>query len=1039
MATQLNTLLESPGSVINETDISQTTTNAVGTNIFIPGFTPQGPSDEPTQVSSLTEFESIFGLPVTAAEKYTHNALEQILNSSNANVTFTRMPYGSGAGYGFAETYNALVFPMVGLSAIERTPCEYFRKVDESTCQVSFPWLYQHFTPQSMCYGSSNLECPLNSKDETPGSLYLHNHPFKYNTVMTGFKFVVNSHVSPDQLKIFQFRPIATGNTTSYYVVTSLDLSSIYVALDRDQTHLSDDGHRLLVDVAGSVYASAYKFTSGPLSGQTVSGISVSANDIFGTYSYTGAPVLKYFDASPEIAGSFRTGVTVVSSLSAGSTVTVVSSALNATTQDMLISFCGVPVDAGLSCATITALNLQIPEEDKYIFVPLLGDALLNDANFYALGEPISQTLNMGEYQLLQNGQFNWKCGVYENGTAALDVVNNNVQAGIIVVNKIKSAQLDDYSGYYLAMNDNLNVNPSTNFDDITAVSSHYNNVCPGVSGSWVQIPSERLNFAVSADFNGTAGSITEIVQQNAGTTFGDKKYNDSLIFSYFKLSPSRLTDTISQLNQVRLEQFIGSLDASRKVHDDFGGADRTFYAQDVVNNGSNYMQVLVNPYVSQNNCWTDQSTGLPQKTVRMFREKTAGIFGNFSPSQSLQKFADNIYGTGTYTGNCTDAVYNTCVAKDIGNLPAKLERALNSVENPIDYPIDITIDNGLSTIWATRNAVAADHCITDPTICYNYDDTYYVNTDSLSPFDGTIMSSSLQQNWEVIFNIFNTFAQYTRKAAGGVPHVHLQDPLRQIFVNGKDYKVVQRQKSLFIDPTTNQPSEKYSTFSRNIYSYLNNLYQGNSSSYSISYANWIKGYDSNSDSFCWYGPSAYEAALYARNDFNQYPWTSPLGFDNGKLANVVDLAINPNQRERDLLSRISVNPIVRFPEGYLNWNSLTLLNESSALKEISIRRGAVWLAKSIQSNLNQFIGKPNNITTRTRVNNTLKPILDYMKDNGGLYDYLIVCDERNNTSASIDQGVMNVAVYIKPTRPVKFILVDLIITGSGVNFSELI
>jgi hypothetical protein len=44
MATQLNTLLESPGSVINETDISQTTTNAVGTNIFIPGFTPQGPS-----------------------------------------------------------------------------------------------------------------------------------------------------------------------------------------------------------------------------------------------------------------------------------------------------------------------------------------------------------------------------------------------------------------------------------------------------------------------------------------------------------------------------------------------------------------------------------------------------------------------------------------------------------------------------------------------------------------------------------------------------------------------------------------------------------------------------------------------------------------------------------------------------------------------------------------------------------------------------------------------------------------------------------
>jgi phage tail sheath protein FI len=61
------------------------------------------------------------------------------------------------------------------------------------------------------------------------------------------------------------------------------------------------------------------------------------------------------------------------------------------------------------------------------------------------------------------------------------------------------------------------------------------------------------------------------------------------------------------------------------------------------------------------------------------------------------------------------------------------------------------------------------------------------------------------------------------------------------------------------------------------------------------------------------------------------------------------------------------------------------------------------------------------------------------MKDNGGLYDYLLVCDERNNTSASIDQGVLNIAVYIKPTRPVKFILVDLVVTGTGVNFNELI
>jgi hypothetical protein len=360
-------------------------------------------------------------------------------------------------------------------------------------------------------------------------------------------------------------------------------------------------------------------------------------------------------------------------------------------------------------------------------------------------------------------------------------------------------------------------------------------------------------------------------------------------------------------------------------------------------------------------------------------------------------------------------------------------------VENPIEFPIDVTIDNGLSTIWATRQAVTSDSCVTSPSICYNYDDTYFVNTDSLSPYDGTTMTSAIQDAWEVIYNIFDSFARYTRKSAGGTPHVHIQDPLRQIFVNGKDYKIVQRQKQLTLDPVTNQPTEKYATFGRNIYAYLRNLYQGINSSYSISYANWIKSYDANTDSFNWFGPSAFAASLYARNDRDQYPWTSPLGTSNGAFANINDLAINPNQRERDLLSRLGLNPIVREPAGTFAYNSTTLVKENTALKEISIRRGALWLAKSIQANLTQFIGLPNNVITRTRIVNTLRPILQYMKDNGGLYEYMIVCDDRNNNSTSVDQGLLNVAVYIKPTRPVKFILVDLVITGSGVDFNELL
>jgi len=1039
MASRLNTILNSPGVAIREIDRSPTSVTNAGTNVFLAGFTPQGISDEATAVSSLSEWEELFGLPQTAAEKYTYNAVKQLLTTSDASVTFTRMPYGSGAGLGYVDTVNALVFPVVGVSAVEVNVCDYFRNVNESTCKVDFPWLYDsYFVAPSICYGSANLECPLNSSDETPGYLYIHDHPVEYTSIVTGFKFVVDSDSSSEDLKIFHLRPTVSGLNTSYAVVTSFSLSSIYATMDENQANLSNDSKRLVVDLSNTSFAREFSVTSGLLSGQTLSGLYVSAGDVFGTYSQSSAPVLKYFNASSDVAASYKTSQTVLSSLTVGSTVSVVTTAKDNTNLDFLISFCGVPVEAGLSCATITALNLQVPEKDRYNFYPVAGDAQLNDANFYVLGQPISKTLNASEYSLLQNEQFNWKCGAFENVDARLDVLNNDVRAGIIVVNEAKTAQLEDFTGYYLAINDNLNINPSTDFDSITGVAGYYQEVCPGVSGDWIQVPTERWNFNVSQTFNGSKGSISEIVENGAGINFGSVNYNDSLVVTLFKLRPTRLTETINKLDQVKVEQFTGSLNVDRKINDEFGGPPRSYFLENSVNNGSNYLKVLVNPYLSQNNCWTN-SSGTPQKTVRMFREKTGGVFDNFNAQQQLRAFGDSLYGVGVYNGYCRDALYELCQKKDIGNLPAKLERALRNVENPLEFPIDITIDNGLSTIWATRAGVSVDDCVTDTGICYNYDDSYYLDTESLTPYDGTSMNSAIGDAWTSIYNIFDSFARFTRKANGGVGHLHIQDPLRQIFVNGRDFKVVNRQKGLSIDASTGQPTEKFASFSRNIWAPLRNLYANTDSNYSESNANWIKSYDVNTDANTWFGPSSYKAALYARNDTNQFPWTAALGTQNGTLANILDLAINPNQREMDLLTKIGLNPIVKFPNtGHMVYNTLTLQKEQSALQENYIRRGLIWLAKSLQANLREFIGQPNTLVVRTRVKNKLRPILSFMKDNSGIYSYDIVVDERNNTAESIDQGVLNVAVYVQPTRTVKYILADIVVDRTGVSLNEI-
>lgn len=1055
-----------PRVSIREIDRSNVTTQPAGTNVFLAGFTPQGPSDEPINVSSLNEFEEIFGLPETPAEQYSHNSVKQLLETSPASVTFTRMPYGSGAGLGYSDSVNALIFPVIGVSAVEITPCDYFREVDETDCRINFPWLLEHYTPQAVCFGSSNLNCPLNSLDENADVLYIHDHPASYDSVVTGFKFVVDDDSTPEDIKIFQLRPTLSGLNTNYQIVTSFSLTAVPdIASDENQSNLSNDGKRLIVNLENAPFTQVVTVTAnsnvtpgltsigatnlyitannGLNSGSTLSGIFLSAGDVFGTYSI-GDGVLKYFNASADlagrdVAGSYQTSYTVLSSLSTGSVLTVTTSAVQATTQDSLIEFCAVPIEAGLSCETILELGLQVPEKDKYNFYPVTGDAQLNDANFYVLGAPISKSLNATEYELLQNEQFNWKCGVFENVEPRLDVVNNDVRAGIIVVNELKTAQLEDFTGYYLALNDNLNVNPNTNFDDITAVAGYYQELCPGVSGDWIQVPEERWNFKVSETFDATAGSISEIIENGAGINFGTRSNNDSLIVSLFKLRPTRLTETINKLDQILVEQFVGSLNEDRKINDEFGGPPRSAFLEQTVNNGSNYLKVMVNPYLSKNNCWND-ATGTPQKTVRMFREKTASVFGpEFDAYNTLEAYADKLFGVGVYNGHCRDDLFELCQKKDIGNMVAKLERALRNVENPLQFPIDITIDAGLSTIWATREAVKADNCVTDTSICYHFDDTYFVDTDSLSPFDGTSISSAIGDAWEVVYNTFDSFARFTRKAVGGVGHLHIQDPLRQIFVNGRDYKVVQRQKKLTIDPATGQPTEKYATFSRNIWSPLRNLFAGTNSNYSESHANWIKSYDANTDKMMWFGPSAYKAALYARNDAAQYPWTAALGLANGELANIVDLAFNPNQREMDLITKIGLNPIVRFPNsGYVVWNTLTLQKEQSALQESYIRRGLLWLGNALQDNSREFIGRPNTIITRTRVKNKLTPILQYMKDNEGVYAYQVICDERNNSAESIDRGELHIAVYVQPTRTVKQILVDIIVDRTGVTSSVL-
>lgn len=1015
---QLNLTIESPGVEIREIDFSQNPNIPVGTNIYVVGFAPQGPTDEPTYVSSLVEFEEIFGLPETPAERYAYNSVRQITTTSDGNVLFTRMPYGSGCGIGYANTYSALVFPVVGVSATEVDACDFYQSLSEDEVSQFYPWLYDnHYVKPTITIGTNKLNCPQSPIQHGTNAFVAHNYKFQYNGLLKGIKWAADDDTSADDAQFYLLRPVVGSTDCEFDVVSAFNLSD-YVASDEDPALNITNGIATL------------DLTTGPTS--STGGLEVQAGDLIATYDTN--DVFKYY-----ISTNGKSTVLSAGAPDEGDTFVATggSNCLNGN-LDYLMQFVYSPVASGLSCETLTALGVTVPEEHKYEFNPLIGDASLNDADFYVFGEPIHVSLDDAKYELLKNQQFNWKCGAMANTNALLDLEGNDVRAGIIIVNEAKTAQLEDYSGYYVALNDNLNINPTTDFDSITGVSTIFDANCLEISGGWAQLPSERLNFKVSSTFDGDAGSIAEIIEQNAGFPLGDKKYKDTLILSLFKLRPTRFTEDIVKLDQILVEKFVGSLNSSRMIQDSFGGPPRTMFLEEVVNRGSNFLQVFVNPFLSDNNCWEGKD-GLPQKTVRMFREKTGEVFDNFDPDEALTKYADNLYGIGQYSGHCVDERSKLCERKDIGSLPCKLDRAIKMADNQREYDIDITVDSGLSTIWATKAGVVLNSCDISSESCYHFDDGVFIDTSSLSPTNGTSIQSEIQNAWEAIYNRFIDFANgsFDPSYPG---HLHIQDPLRQIFVNGKDFKVVKRQKQSLLDPVTGQLSKKYSTFSRNIYSYLKNLYEGVNSSYAASYANWIKDFDKNRDKYCWYPSSVYAAAAMARTDQNAFPWIATMGTTRGVITNALELAINPNQKEMDLIYRIGLNPIINLPnEGNLIWGQKTLLKGTSALDRINVRRGLLSWEKATQRSLWQFIGEPNTIITRTRVVNVLTPIFENAKNNQGLYDYLIICDERNNGPDVLDSNLLNVDIYLKPVKAAEFIKANFIITRTGVDFGELL
>ena len=211
-------------------------------------------------------------------------------------------------------------------------------------------------------------------------------------------------------------------------------------------------------------------------------------------------------------------------------------------------------------------------------------------------------------------------------------------------------------------------------------------------------------------------------------------------------------------------------------------------------------------------------------------------------------------------------------------------------------------------------------------------------------------------------------------------------------------------------------------------------------SSYGVMDSGWKYQYDKYNDNYRFTPLNGDMAGLCARTDATREPWFSPAGQVRGQIKNIVRLAYNPSKADRDTLYKSDVNPVVTFNgEGTYLFGDKTLLGRPSAFDRINVRRLFIELETSIaaaaRSNLFEF----NDDFTRSQFISLVDPYLRSVQAGRGIYDYRIVCDERNNTPDVIDRNEFVGDIYIKPTRSINFIQLNFVALRTGVNFEEVV
>jgi hypothetical protein len=182
----------------------------------------------------------------------------------------------------------------------------------------------------------------------------------------------------------------------------------------------------------------------------------------------------------------------------------------------------------------------------------------------------------------------------------------------------------------------------------------------------------------------------------------------------------------------------------------------------------------------------------------------------------------------------------------------------------------------------------------------------------------------------------------------------------------------------------------------------------------------------------------------FLRNDSIAYPWLAAAGTRRGIIDNASNIGyldattgefqtIKTSLGLRDVLYVNFINPMVFFTGvGLLNYGNKTSFNSSSALDRTNVARLIAYIRRQLTLAARPFVFEPNDAVTRGQIGGVCQTLMADLVAKRGLYDYLVVCDESNNTPARIDRNELWIDIAVEPVKAAEFIYIPVRVLNTG-------